>query len=207
MSAVLLFKIEIAWFTFDNLLFWFPSDFPVCLLCPQFFRFLKTIDTAILLVGFGLGVLLPAMQTLNDLSRFSGVGFPAISTTESMTQRLGLKHFPAGFAGFRRSVLYIQTFSCPLQFGLIRTLCRAGHSTRNSIEFDPTDDTILGRIFLGTPPTLLPPMITAGLWTGLCLPICLKYRLADHAGFRTDGSVFPFLVFKFVFPTADLSAG
>ena len=67
-----------------DLLLRFPSDFPVVPLCPLFSCILKTINGAILLMGFGLGVLPPTVQTTHNLRRFAWVGFPALASTESV---------------------------------------------------------------------------------------------------------------------------
>jgi len=84
MARVLLFKIAITTFALNDLPPWNPSDFPVSPLCPFLPCPLKTIDAAIFLMGFGLRKLIPTMQTLNNLSRFSGIRGPALTTTELM---------------------------------------------------------------------------------------------------------------------------
>jgi hypothetical protein len=107
MSAVFLFKMEVAGFTFDDLLFWLTPHFPVVPLCPLLSRSLKTIDSAILLMGFDLGKFRPTVQTTHNFCWFSGIGFPAFATTESMGQRPGFVHRPASLARFRWSILHI----------------------------------------------------------------------------------------------------
>jgi hypothetical protein len=180
MARVLLLKMKITTFALHDLLLRNPSHLPVRALCPFFSCLLKTVEGAILLMRFGFGVLVATVQTLHDLSRFAWVRFPAFAFTESMSQRLGLKHRAAGFARLWRSILQIQTKSCPLEFRLVGTLSRAGNCSLVGIKLDPTDDTVFGRIFLLTPP--IPPRNTADLAAGLCLPICLEHGLADHAG-------------------------
>jgi hypothetical protein len=106
--------MKIAGLALHHLLLWNPTDFPVVPLCPLPSRIIKTIGRAVFLMTVDLRVFLPTMQTGHDLSRFSGVRFPAFSSAESMTQSLGFEQLPAGLAGFRRSILQIQTESCPL---------------------------------------------------------------------------------------------
>jgi len=84
MARVLLFKIAITTFALNDLFPWDSSGFPVRPLCPFLPCPLKTIDAAIFLMGFGLRKLIPTTQTLNNLSRFSGIRCPALTTTELM---------------------------------------------------------------------------------------------------------------------------
>ena len=91
MSAVLLFKMEVAGLALHHLLFWDPSYFPIVPLCSLSFCLIKTVSTAVFLVTVDLGIFLPTMQTGHDLGRFSGVRFPASPSTESMTQSLRFK--------------------------------------------------------------------------------------------------------------------
>ena len=91
MAGVLLLKMEVATLALHDLLLWFSSNLPVVPLCPLFSCILKTIDGAILLVRVDLGILLTTMQAGHNLCRFSGIGCPALSSTESMGQCLGFK--------------------------------------------------------------------------------------------------------------------
>lgn len=197
--------MKITTFALHDLLLRNPSHLPVGPLCPFFSCLLKTVEGAILLMTFKFGVLLTTVQTLHDLSRFSGIGCPAGTATESMGQCLGLEHRPAGSAGFWWSVLEVQPQPCPLQFGLIRTLCRAGHCSRNPKELSAADHTILGRILLLTPP--ISPSDTADLAAGLGLPICLEHGLADDAGLRRDRPILQLLLLIFMNLTAGLPTG
>jgi hypothetical protein len=84
MSTVLLLKMEVAGLALHHLLFGFPSYFPIVPLCSLPSRILKTIWRAVFVVTVDLGIVTPTVQTGHDLGRFSGVRFPAFSTTESM---------------------------------------------------------------------------------------------------------------------------
>ena len=203
---MLLLKVEVAALTLHDLLLWFSSYFPIVPLCPLFSCILKTIDGAILLMGFGLGVLLPTVQTPHNLGRFPRIGFPAFASTESMSQRLGLEHGSAGLAGFLWSIFDVKTLSCPLFLRLIRTLRRAGNCFLMGIELDPTHHTILGRIFLWFVP-LIPPLDTALLAAGNRSPVCLKNGLADHTSLGINRPILGLLMLQLVKSAADLSTG
>jgi hypothetical protein len=188
MSAVFLFKVVVAGFTFNDLLLWFSSHFPIIPLCPLLPGILKTVSRAILLMGFDLGKFRPTVQTPHNFCWFSGIGFPAFATTESMGQRLGLEHRPAGFARFLWSILNVKTLSCPLFLRLVGTLRTAGDCSLTAKELDSTHDTILGRIFLWFIP-LIPPLDTALLAAGNRSPVCLEDLLTDHTSLGIDGPI------------------
>lgn len=73
MSAVLLFKMEVAALALHNFLLWFSSDLPIVPLCPLLSGSLKTVDAAILLMTIDLCVFFPTVKTFDDLWGFSGV--------------------------------------------------------------------------------------------------------------------------------------
>jgi hypothetical protein len=184
--------MEVAGLALDHLLFWDPSDFPISSLCSLLPCFLKTVSTAVFLVTLDLRIVTSTMQTGHDLSRFSGVRFPAFSTTESMTQSLGFEYRPACFAWLGRSILQIQTESCPPQFRLIRALRTAGDCARAAVKFLLTDDTILGWILPPNPS--VPPFATAFSAAGFCSTICLEDLFADDARFRIHRPILKFFL-------------
>jgi len=190
-AGVLLLKMEIAGLALHHLLLWNPTDFPISSLCSLLPCFLKTVSTAVFLVTLDLRIVTSTVQTGHDLSRFSGVRFPAFSTTESMTESLGLEHLPAGFAWFWGSILLVETESCPLQFRLIGAFRAAGDRSRTPVEFSATDHTVLWWIF-SLPPAA--PYNTALFAAGFCSSICLEYFFADDARFRIDRSILQFFL-------------
>ena len=157
-------------------------------------------------MGFRLGVLLPTVQTGHDLCRFAGVRFPTFASTESMSQGLGLEHRPAGFAWFLWPVLNVKTLSCPLEFRLVGTFRRAGNCSLIGKKLDPTDDTILGRIFLWFVP-LISSLDTALFGTGNRSPVCLEDRLTDHTSLGIDRPILRPLMLQFMGSAAGLPAG
>jgi len=184
--------MEITTFALNNFLFRFSSHLPVVPLCSLSFCLIKTVSTAVFLVTVNLCVVTPTMQTGHDLSRFSGVRFPAFSTTESMTESLGLEHLPAGFAWFWGSILLVETESCPLQFRLITALRTASDGSRTAVKFLLADNTILGWVL--SPNPSVPPFATAFLTAGFCSSICLEYFFADDARFRIDRPILKFFL-------------
>jgi hypothetical protein len=192
MSAVLLFKMEVAALALHHLLLWNPTDFPISSLCSLLSCFLKTIGRAVFLVTLYLQIVTSTVQTGYNLGRFSGVRFPAFSTTESMTESLGFKDRSAGLARFRWSVLLIQTQSCPFQLRLITALSTAGDRSRTPVKFLLADDTILGWVLPSNPS--VPPFATALLTAGFCSSICLKDFFADDARFRIDRPILEFFL-------------
>ena len=184
--------MEITTFALNNFLFRFSSHLPVVPLCSLSFCLIKTVSTAVFLVTVNLCVVTPTMQTGHDLSRFSGVRFPAFSTTESMTESLGLEHLPAGFAWFWGSILLVETESCPLQFRLITALRTASDGSRTAVKFLLADNTILGWVL--SPNPSVPPFATTFLTAGFCSSICLEDFFADDARFRIDRPILQFFL-------------
>ena len=111
-------------------------------------------------MGFGLRVILPTVQTGHDFSRFAWVGFPALSSTESVTKSLGLEHRSARLTRFFRSVLDVKTLFCPFFLRFVGTFRTAGDGSLISKKLDPTDNTVFRREFLSCIP-LIPPLDTA----------------------------------------------
>ena len=183
--------MEVAALALHHLLLWNPTDFPISSLCSLLPCFLKTVSTAVFLVTLDLRVVTSTLQTGHDLGRFSGVRFPAFSTTESMTESLGFKDRSAGLARVRWSVLLIQTQSCPFQLRLITALSTAGDGSRTAVKFSATDHAVLWWIF-SLPPAA--PFNTALFAAGFCSSICLEDFFADDARFRIDRTILEFFL-------------